>query len=199
LKDEEGKTQLNPKQYLLGLDKKLLEKQKEVKQYEKNDRQIKPNISKSYGYKYCLAFGKLLSPKLSAKGQLWVKYALDYLQEYMEAGVVELDWVSKRNLPFNSRYGLNDKGKKEKFYTDIELDNARFRTFAFATHPDAYIKAGIADLPVGDLILISSTPDLAEWLESDTWLQAYIVGKKIAEERLLKPVKEQIKKIKDWF
>jgi long-subunit acyl-CoA synthetase (AMP-forming) len=69
-----------------------------------------------------------------------------------------------------------------------------FRKFAFATHPDAYIKAGITNLPLTDLILITSTPDLAEWWEEDTRVQAIIVAKKMAEEKL-KQIKEQLKKI----
>lgn len=195
VKEEEGrKIQLNPKQYYLGLDKALLEKQKGVKKYEKNGYWMKPNISKSYGYKYCLAFGKLLSPKLSDKGQLWVKKTLDYLQRYMEAGLVDLDWESTENINFNSKYKLNNKSGKIVFYTDIELNNARFRTFAFATHPDAYIKAGITNLPLKDLILISSTPDLAEWWDGDTRIQAIIVAKKLVEEKM-EQVKEQVKKI----
>ena len=186
IRDEEAKIHLNLKQYVLGfdLDKELLKKQKEVKEYEKNDRPVKPDIGKSYGYKYCLAFGKLLSPKLSAQGQQWVKKTLDYLQEYMEAGVVDLDWLSRENEDFNKKNQLSNKRKKKAFYSDIELNNARFRSFAFSTHPDAYIKAGIAKLPLKDLALISLTPDLSEWLEEDTQIQAIIVAKKIIEEKL---------------
>jgi len=184
IKEEEANPHLNSKQYILGfdLDKEILKKQKKVKEYKKNDRAVKPNISKSYGYKYCFAFGKFLSLKLSAKGQQWVKKTLDYLQKYMEAGVVNLKWESKENPMFNINNDLNRKDGKKFFYTDIELNNARFRTFAFATHSDAYINAGITDLSIKDLILITATPDFAEWSDSETQLQAIIVAKKFLEK-----------------
>lgn len=194
VKDEEAKIHLNLKQYVLGLDKELLKRQKIVKEYEKNDRPVKPDIGKSYGYKYCLAFGKLLSPKLSDQGQQWVKKTLNNLQENMESGVVKLEWVSNRNKSFTEKNNLNDEDIKSKFYKDIELNDARFRKFAFATHPDAYIDAGIEKLPLKDLLLITSTPDIDEWWERDTWIQAYIVAKKVAEEKI-KQLKEFIRKI----
>jgi hypothetical protein len=187
VKNEDLKIQESLKYILglnLGLDEELLKIQKKVKEYKKNDRQMKPDISKSYGYKYCLAFGKLLYPKLSIRGQQWVKITLIFLQEYMEAGVVDMDWMSTENLFFNKKNQLSNEETKKTFYSDIELNNARFRSFAFATHPDAYIKAGIAKLPLKDLVLIASTPDFSEWMEKDTQIQAIIVAKKIIEEKL---------------
>ncbi|HCO67645.1 MAG TPA: hypothetical protein DIT04_07820, partial [Dysgonomonas sp.] len=146
-------TNLNPKQMWLGLDKTLKEKQQNAKQYIKNDETVIPNISKSYGYKYCLAFGKLLKPKLSPAGQIWVTKTLDYLQEYMEAGLVDLDWESEYSEKFKQTYDLSDKSLKVKFYTNIELNNAKFKAFAFATHPDAYINANIGIRKIGDICI----------------------------------------------
>ncbi len=190
---------LNPKQLWLGLDPELRKRQKKAKQYVKNDHDVMPNISKSYGYKYCLAFGKLLNPKLSAEGQIWMSKALNYLQEYMEAGVVDLNWVAEKNKDFNRENGLYNKVKREAFYTDIELNNARFEEFAFATHPDAYLNAEMEKVPLADLVRISITPDLKEWGKGATWLQAKIVAKELAKKELqkaLEKINEKAEEIK---
>jgi len=179
------------KEYWLGLDKALREKQEEAKEYERNDKKWTPDLTESYGFKYCLAFGKLLRPKLTGKGQIWIDNSLDLLQEYMEAGVVKKKWKSKENPFFNSRYGLNDEDKMNKFYTNIELNDSRFRSFAFATHPDAYIHGGIVDLPVSDWLFIIITPELKEWRSYETWIQAIIVGLKI--------LMNELEKVKNWI
>lgn len=197
-------TTLNPKEiYLrLGLDDALEEKQQSAQQYVKNGETVIPNISRSYGYKYCLAFGKLLKPKLTTQGQAWVTKALNFLQEYMEAGLVGKNWIAEQNVKFNDRHSLMGKDGPKNFYTDIELSNARFKEFAFATHPDAYLEAGLADLPFSDLVKILLTPDLAEWWDGATREQAGLVADDVIEHKVedaKRKSREIMERIRDFF
>lgn len=173
---------------IIGLGKEIAKRQKQAAAYTQKDISYTPVLDDSYGYKYCVAFGKLLKPYMSADGKKWVDQTLDYLQQFMEEGVVKLSWLSpKFNKEFNDKYNLDKGYAKTKFYTDIELNNSRFKTFAFATHPDAYLLGGLASLLVkkghfGDLMMIVLTPELKEWRDSETWLQAWITAKGIWKE-----------------
>lgn len=131
--------------------------------------------SKSYGYKYCVRFTNVLMPTLSDDGKRWLTLAKQLLQEYMEAGVADMNFVSVRNKDYNSRYNLNSEKGLEKFYTKVENRNDEFRDFAFATHPDAYLDAGMTGIPISDKIKVSMTPDFKEWGSGKTWEQAMIV------------------------
>ncbi len=109
-----------------------------------------PDYYLSYGKKYCVRFSTELYPKLTPKGQAWLAKARLNLQVAIEAG------LSKQPL--------------------LELENEAFRRVAFKTHPDAYWKAGLHDLPLGDKVKIALTPDAKEWLSGDTWNQAVDVA-----------------------
>ncbi|CAA0165208.1 hypothetical protein [Tenacibaculum maritimum] len=145
----------------------------ELQEYKREHGLFKAVPSKSYGYKYCIRFTYVLMPVLSEKGKLWLVRAKGNLQRYMEMGVVGKAFYSRKNKKFNIRYGLPKK--KDQFYTKIEDRNNEFRDFAFATHPDAYLDAGLAGIPIADKIKVAMTPDFKEWGEGDTWEQAIIV------------------------
>lgn len=168
----------------LKLKEELDNIQKKVNNYEKGGRKVKPIIYESYGYKYCYAFDKLLYPHLTEKGQEWERYALKSLQQYMEKGLVNKNWKARNNKDFNKKYRFH-QGGMEEFYNNIELRNEQFKEFAFATHPDAYLDAGLRNLPVKDLILILLTPDIKEWTETNTWIQAWLVFKEVAPAKLI--------------
>jgi hypothetical protein len=60
---------------------------------------------------------------------------------------------------------------------ELELGDEVFQSFAFKTHPLAYLDAGLADLPISDLIRIASQPNIQEWGDVRTWEQAVHSGK----------------------
>lgn len=153
-------------------------------EYKRKHGTFKAIPSKSYGYKYCVRFTNVLMPTLSEDGKKWLRKAKILLQEYMEVGVVDKSFTSVRNTDFNERYLLTSKIGLEKFYTKVEIRNDDFRDFAFATHPDAYLDAGMTGIPISDKIKVSLTPDFKEWGSGKTWEQAIIV------------MEEQIK---DWY
>lgn len=137
-----------------------------------------PIVRESYGYKYCVVFTIYLTPKLSNEGKKWLKQARYYLQQYMEEGLKYETFNSKYNKRFNEKV-------KIKTLKNVELTEGWFQEFAFATHPDAYLDAGLINLSIGDKIEVGLTPDLKEWMSTGTWEQAWYVGR------------EQLKKWKD--
>ena len=151
--------------------------------YEREDKILVPRPEESYGYKYCELFTNELMPKLTIDGKKWLKQVKIDLQILMKKGVVNRSYVSKLSKDYNITNGLTtEEGKKIKgniksFYTNIELNNKRFQNFAFASHPDAYNPEVMSKLPAHDLIRIMLTPDLKEWLGSETWEQAWTMSK----------------------
>jgi uncharacterized protein YqjF (DUF2071 family) len=53
----------------------------------------------------------------------------------------------------------------------LERDSAAFLKFAYATHPVAYVDAGLAALPLHDVLLVLATPDVHDLLTEDGLLQ----------------------------
>lgn len=129
-----------------------------------------PIVRESYGYKYCVVFSNYLTPKLSESGKKWLKQARYYLQQYMDEGLKTEMFISKYNKKFNEKL-------RTKTLKNVELDTGWFQEFAFATHPDAYLDAGLVNLSIADKIEVGLTPDLKEWMSTGTWEQAWYVGK----------------------
>lgn len=174
-----------------------------VEIYEKQGDKYKPIPSTSYGFKYCVRFSSVLYYNLTSEGKEWLIRAKNRLQKLMEEGVVFRRYVAKNDntiVPdiienkFNDNFSLSiwerltlsDKEKKEKireniynYYSNIELDNERFKEFAFATHPDAYNPEEMSKLPAHDLLKIISTPDAKEFLGPATWRQIFIMAQKM--------------------
>lgn len=69
---------------------------------------------------------------------------------------------------------------------ELETSPSLFKTFAFKTHVPAYLDAGLADLPLDDLLKIGGQPDFEEWLDRDTWQQALESGAEVAKQKALR-------------
>lgn len=119
-----------------------------------------PDYYLNYGLKYCNRYTRELYPDLSPQGQQWLLKAKCNLQQMMEEGLQNIE------EPAN------------------ELDSAAFLEFAFNTHPQAYLKAGLADLSLADFIKISCSPDWQQWTRPETWKQALEAGEGVAKEKL---------------
>lgn len=129
-----------------------------------------PIVRESYGYKYCIVFSYTLVPKLSATGKAWMTKARYNLQKFIEQGLLTGRFVSDHDKSWNSTM-MNSKSG------NIEMKNTDFQAFAFRTHPDAYIRAGLRGISLEDKIRVILTPDFKEWAGSATWYQAYLVAK----------------------
>jgi len=134
-----------------------------------------PLVRESYGYKYCMVFSNNLMPRLSKGGQKWLKKARENLQDYMDQGLINETYQSKYNEGFNEKEVV-------KTLKDVELNENWFQEFAFATHPDAYLDAGLLYISIEDKIEVSLTPDFKEWGSLATWEQAMYV----AQEQVIK-------------
>ena len=64
----------------------------------------------------------------------------------------------------------------------LELDNETFKSFAFKTHPLAYLDGGLADLQIGDMARIMGGPALEEWGDRRTYEQVWDSGKVVASK-----------------
>jgi hypothetical protein len=49
-------------------------------------------------------------------------------------------------------------------FANLELDDDAFREFAYGTHADAYVDAGLCDLPITDMVTIGTSPDMMDVL-----------------------------------
>lgn len=138
----------------------------------------------SYGYFYCSTYGANLKPTLSAKGQDWLDNARFYLQRYMEQGLEQ-----NMHGPFitiiSGKPGSGSFSMTVAQYM-LELQDDTFKSFAFKTHPLAYLDAGLADLQWADMGKIMREPALEEWGDWRTLQQAFqtgmaVIGKTIGD------------------
>ncbi|EKB62061.1 hypothetical protein [Bergeyella zoohelcum] len=162
--------------------------------YPKYDKGT-PIVRESYGYKYCVIFSNYLAPKLSEAGKEWLNRTRRLLQEYIEEGLRKEEFISKYNKGFNEKAKQRQRKTKQNPLKDVELDNDWFQEFAFATHPDAYLDAGLLHLSMADKIAIARTPDMVEWMSVSTWEQAMYV----AEEQAKKWVEEGKKEVDEKY
>lgn len=113
-----------------------------------------PDYYLSYGEKYAQRFTRDVGPTLSPAGQAWIDRARYELQVAFERAI-QANPVA---------------------FARLEADPEALRQFAFATHAPAYLRAGVADLPMSDLMKIGATPDLRDILQPGGLGQAAQVG-----------------------
>jgi len=136
----------------------------------------------SYGYYYCSTYGAQLKPRLSAEGQVWLRNARWRLQKNMEKGLMQNMQGDK--VKINSEKAGNGSCRMEVKRYQLELDSETFTTFAFKTHPLAYLDAGLGDLPISDLEKIGTQPNMQEWGDSRTLSQAWDSGTVVIEDKV---------------
>ncbi|WP_031364542.1 hypothetical protein [Caballeronia sordidicola] len=128
-----------------------------------------PGYYVSYGYYYCSTYGAKLFPKLSPSGQAWLVLAKKKLQVHMEDGL-------HQNMTGNTIKMTSEKGNRNVRMSPpqfgLELNDETFTSFAFETHPLAYLEGGLADLGFLDLWYILGEPNMQEWGDGRTWGQA---------------------------
>ncbi|MEX3984723.1 hypothetical protein AB4Y45_37810 [Paraburkholderia sp. EG287A] len=147
-----------------------------------------PGYYVSYGYYYCSNYGAKLKPRLSDSGKDWLDNARWWLQKNMERGleqnmrgnVIEL----KSQKPGNGSFKMDVQQYPHVRQFQLELDDETFKTFAFKTHPLAYLDGGLAYLPSYDLANILMQPNIQEWGDGRTWGQAYDSAKVVLPQQL---------------
>lgn len=152
-----------------------------------------PSYYLSYGYYYCSNYGAKLYPKLSASGQAWLRNARKLLQVNLEDGLSQN--MLKDGIHMSSQKSGNGSFSMSKVRRhQLELSDDTFKTFAFNTHPLAYLDAGLSDLPVLDLMRITGQPSMQEWGDGRTWGQAMDSGLVVAKDRVGEALKKLMEK-----
>jgi hypothetical protein len=118
-----------------------------------------PDYYLVYGEKYARRFTQVLRPKLSRFGQRWVDRTFELLQEAIE--------TRRRRDPAG--------------FAVLERDGAAFRSFAFETHADAYVSAGVCFLPQSDQMRIMATPDVLDVVPGGLGQIADVIGSCVGE------------------
>jgi hypothetical protein len=141
-----------------------------------------PSYYVSYGYFYCSNYGAKLKPTLSKDGQEWLDNARFYLQRNMETGLAQNmlgDVIRMRSAkPGNGSFKMTVPQYK------LELDSETFKSFAFKTHPLAYLDGGLARLQLPDMMKIMGGPALEEWGDWRTYEQVWDSGKVVAGDTI---------------
>ena len=144
-----------------------------------------PEYYLGYGNKYIRKFTNELSPKLSDAGKAWLIEARRLLQKYMEDGFVDNVTKTKIITPCKA-YPKASATIKTATTESLELDSDNFKTFAFGTHPAAYIDAGLGNLSLADLARIGLTPDFKEWFGADSWAQLGEILRYLGHDKITK-------------
>jgi len=113
-----------------------------------------PDYYLAYGEKYARRFSDETFKKLSPEGQHWLNNTFRLLQDRMEH--------LRQSQPVE--------------FERLERDPDAFRRFAYETHSDAYLDAGLKDVDYEDLWHIVWTPDLADLATADGAKQAFVTA-----------------------
>ena len=119
-----------------------------------------PDYYRGYGWKYCVVFSEELYLSLSDAGQRWCIETRMNLQIAIERKLI-----------------ADPAG-----FAALESDSDALREFAFDTHPIAYLEAGLADLPLTDLLQIAATPELGDLLTRAGIEQILVTAGAVASE-----------------
>lgn len=103
-----------------------------------------PSYYLGYGDRYVRRFSEVTRPLLSPAGQVWLDRVREGLQRAMEA----------------------ERVRDPLGFVALEHQDQRFLDFAYGTHPDAYLEAGLDQLPLRDLLIIGTTPDARDLLSA---------------------------------
>ncbi len=109
---------------------------------DRNPSDAAPEYYLAYGDRYVRRFSAETRPLLSPAGRAWLDRVRAGLQAALEA----------------------QRARDPAGFARLERDRSAFLDFAYATHPAAYFAAGLEALPVRDLLIIGSTPDLQDLL-----------------------------------
>jgi hypothetical protein len=150
-----------------------------------------PSYYVSYGYYYCSTYGAKLKPRLSEEGKVWLDNARWYLQRNLEKGLKQ-NMAGDTIKITSEKPGNGDVTMSVPKY-ELELDDDKFKTFAFKTHPLAYLDGGLAELPVWDLGRIGMQPNIQEWADKRTFEQAFdsakvVIPRQIANSDMDDPI-----------
>ncbi|MGT0245095.1 hypothetical protein ACJ51O_14555 [Burkholderia pyrrocinia] len=86
----------------------------------------------------------------------------------------------------------------EQYELEVDQGGETFKTFAFVTHPLAYLDGGLAGLPVEDLVKIGMRPNMQEWGDGRTLKQAWDAGIPVAKQKARDWSSDAVDKAREW-
>jgi hypothetical protein len=125
--------------------------------------QAPPSYYLQYGEKYAHRFTDETSKQLSPQGRVWLEETFLKLQHAIE------DLRTKDPAAFDR----------------LERDPQAFQAFAYATHADAYLGAGLSKLSMQELVQIGLTPDVGDLANGAGLKQVVQVGVPVVADKLL--------------
>jgi Ca2+-binding RTX toxin-like protein len=141
----------------------------------RNPGVVPPDYYLNYGDKYARRFSSETFSGLSNEGKEWLIRTRKNLQKEME----------------------NRLNSNPNDYARLERNPDAFRDFAYSTHPDAYLDAGLKRLPLSDLIKIASTPDIQDILTPSGLKQVGEVIKELIRDWCDDPINDFSNAIRD--
>ncbi|MFZ5440688.1 MAG: hypothetical protein ACOZQL_11820 [Myxococcota bacterium] len=129
---------------------------------QRHPGQKPPSYYLEYGEKYAQRFTRETAAKLSPDGQKWLQRTFELLQSRME------------------HLRMTDLAAFEK----LERDPEAFKKFAYETHSDSYLDAGLSKLPASDLAIIGFTPDASDLLTPDGLKQGVVTGAAVVRDKV---------------
>lgn len=125
-----------------------------------------PDYYLAYGDKYIQRFNDEVRPELSPEGQAWLDRTRVNLQKAIE----------------------DKRFEDPQAFAELERNPDAFRKFAYDSHVKAYLDAGLADLPVEDLVRIGLTPDMSDLFNQAGLEQAV----RVADDVLLSKLEDTV-------
>jgi hypothetical protein len=98
----------------------------------------------------------------------------DGLNQSMQGNIIQMSNAK----PGNGRFKMTVSQYK------LELESDTFKSFAFKTHPLAYLDGGLARLQLPDMMKIMGGPALEEWGDWRTYEQVWDSGKVVAGDTI---------------
>lgn len=129
---------------------------------QRHPGQKPPSYYLEYGEKYAQRFTRETATKLTPAGQRWLDRTFELLQSRME-------FLRMTDLPA---------------FEKLERDPEAFKQFAYDTHSDAYLDAGLSKLPASDLAIIGTTPDASDLLTPDGIKQGVVTGAAVLRDKV---------------
>jgi hypothetical protein len=141
---------------------------------------LAPRYYLQYGLKYAIRFTTALFDELSDEGKRWLLRARTNLQLAFE------NMILRSPADFDA----------------LEQDDEALQRFAFDSHPQAYLDAGLRQLPITDLVRIGLTPDLDDTLSMDGLSQIGAIAPEIARhyrDKVGQPIRDALRDLTRWF
>lgn len=108
----------------------------------------------------------------------YLNYGLKYFDRFHaqkgELKEVSRNWVDRTGVALQQN--MESKNTDQADYARLERNPEAFQSFAYESHPSAYLDSGLQDVPYGDRIKIGMTPDPSDLLTLDGVKQVIHTG-----------------------